>query len=174
MRRGPVEFRAHSVFRVEVVQVLVTGTLPDPHLTASGGQPVRAFHAMHVAILQHGQDAIPGVTQSQDELTAPAHLLAGIHGLAYPLGGGTPAADGPADPRVRVVEGRRDLIRSRTVSSIRVHGGSMVGCLVRRIASDRWMRTPGIFARVGVLDRGTVMMMSELGSSVRPCRSAAV
>jgi hypothetical protein len=65
-------------------------------------------------------------------------------------------------------------IRSRTVSSIRVHGGSMVGCLVRRIASDRWMRTPGIFARVGVLDRGTVMMMSELGSSVRPCRSAAV
>ena len=28
-------------------------------------------------------------------------------------------------------------IRSSTVSSTRVHGGSMVGCLVRRIASDR-------------------------------------
>ena len=109
MRRGPVEFRAHPVFLVEVVEVLVPGTLPDPHLAASGGQPVRAFHPMHVAVFQHGQDAIPGITQRQDELTAPAHLLAGIHGLAYPVGRGAPAADGPADPRVRVVEGRRDL-----------------------------------------------------------------
>ena len=70
---------------------------------------MRAFHAVHIAVLQHGQDALPRVTQSQDELTAPAHLLAGIHGLAYPLGRGTPAADGPADPRIRVVEGRCDL-----------------------------------------------------------------
>ena len=37
-------------------------------------------------------------------------------------------------------------IRSSTVSSTRVHGGSMAGCLVRRIASDRWMTMPGIFA----------------------------
>ena len=29
-------------------------------------------------------------------------------------------------------------------------------------------------ARVGVLDRGTVMTMSGLGSLIRPCRSAAV
>ena len=50
----------------------------------------------------------------------------------------------------------------------------MAGCVVRKIASDRWMTTPGIFARVGVLARGTVMTMSELGWSVRPCRSAAV
>jgi hypothetical protein len=42
----------------------------------------------------------------------------------------------------------------------------MAGCVVRKIASDRWMTTPGIFARVGVLDRGTVITMSELGSSV--------
>jgi hypothetical protein len=44
----------------------------------------------------------------------------------------------------------------------------MTGCAVRKIASDRWMTMPGIFARVGVLDRGTVMTMSELGSSIRP------
>jgi hypothetical protein len=65
-------------------------------------------------------------------------------------------------------------IKSSTVSSTRVHGGTMAGCVVRKIASDRWITTPGIFARVGVLDRGTVMTMSELGSSIRPCRSAAV
>ena len=50
----------------------------------------------------------------------------------------------------------------------------MAGCLVRRIASDRWMTTPGIFTRAGLLDAGTVMVMTELGSSIRPCRSAAV
>jgi hypothetical protein len=60
--RGPVEFRAHPVLLVEVVEVFVPGALPDPHLTTSGGQPVRAFHPVNVAVLQHRQDATSGVT----------------------------------------------------------------------------------------------------------------
>jgi len=50
----------------------------------------------------------------------------------------------------------------------------MAGCLVRRIASDRWMTTPGIFTRAGRFDAGTVIVMIEAGSSIRLCRSAAV
>ena len=52
MRRGPVEFRAHPVLLVEVVEVPVAGALPDPDLPSGGRQPVRAFHPMHVAVLQ--------------------------------------------------------------------------------------------------------------------------
>src|SRR5437868_1812563 len=36
---------------VEVVKVFVPGALPDPHLATSGGQPVRAFHPVNVAVL---------------------------------------------------------------------------------------------------------------------------
>src|SRR6185437_6637660 len=36
------------------------------------------------------------------------------------------------------------------------------------------MATPEIFARAGLLDAGTVMVMMALGSSISPCRSAAV
>jgi len=50
----------------------------------------------------------------------------------------------------------------------------MAGCLVRKTASERWITTPGTFARAGLLDAGTVIVMAELGSSIRPCRSAAV
>jgi hypothetical protein len=66
-------------------------------------------------------------------------------------------------------------MRSSTVSSTRVHGGSIAGCLVRRIASDRRMTRPGILARrPGWLAAGTVIVMSGLGLSIKPCRSAAV
>ncbi|MGH3228045.1 MAG: hypothetical protein ACRDOA_05620 [Streptosporangiaceae bacterium] len=54
------------------------------------------------------------------------------------------------------------------MSSTLVHGGSIAECLVRRIASDRWTTMPGIFIRPGRFDAGTVMLMSELGSSIRP------
>jgi hypothetical protein len=50
----------------------------------------------------------------------------------------------------------------------------MAGCLVRSIASDRWMTRPGIFARAGRFDAGTEIVIRELGSSIKPCRSAAV
>src|SRR5258705_14022822 len=50
----------------------------------------------------------------------------------------------------------------------------MAGWVVRRIASDRWMTMPGIFTLAGCLAAGTVIVMSELGPSIRPCRSAAV
>ena len=46
---------------------------------------------------------------ASDGLPAPAHLFARRHGQANPLRGSAPPADGPADPRVRVVESRRDL-----------------------------------------------------------------
>ena len=109
MRRGPVEFRAHPVLLVEVVEVLVAGTLPDPRLPTSGGQaragvPPGERSGIPAATRRH-----PRRRRAPRKLPAPAHLLAGVHGLAYPVGGGAPAADGPADPRIRVVEGRRDL-----------------------------------------------------------------
>jgi hypothetical protein len=69
---------------------------------------------------------------------------------------------------------RAASIRSSTVSSTRVHGGSMAGCLVLRMASDRWTTTPGIATRAGRFDAGTVTVMSGLGLSIRPWRSAAV
>jgi hypothetical protein len=36
------------------------------------------------------------------------------------------------------------------------------------------MTTPGIGVRAGLLDTGTVITMTGLGSSIRPWRSAAV
>jgi hypothetical protein len=50
----------------------------------------------------------------------------------------------------------------------------MAGCLVRSIAFDRWMTSPGTFARAGRLDAGTEIVITGLGSSIKPCRSAAV
>ena len=109
MRRGPVEFYAQPVLLVEIVEVPVTSALPDPRLSLRGRQPVRAFHAADIAGLQHGQDALVGAAERRRDLATPAHFLAGIHGVTYPVRGGTPPADGPADPRVRVVEAGRGL-----------------------------------------------------------------
>jgi hypothetical protein len=172
MGRGPVELHADPVLLVEVIEVPVACPLPNPGLPAGGREPVRDFYAADVAIFKKRQGAIIGITECGHEFAAPAHLLARVHRVAYPGRGGTPAPDGPADPRVGVVEGPR--MRSSTVSSTRVHGGNMVGCLVRRIVFDRCTTTPGIFCCAGCRRAGTVIVMTSLGSSIRPCRSAAV
>jgi hypothetical protein len=49
VRRGPVDFHAHSELLVEIVEVPVTRALPDPRLPAGRGQPVRALHPVDVA-----------------------------------------------------------------------------------------------------------------------------
>jgi hypothetical protein len=109
VRRGPVEFHAHSELLVEIVEVSITRALPDPRLPASCGQPVRALHPVDVAILQYRKRAAFGVAKCDRDLPAPAHLLASGHGNSNPISGGASAADGPADPRVRVIEVCRDL-----------------------------------------------------------------
>jgi hypothetical protein len=60
MRGGPVEFHAHAVLLVEVVQIPVAGALPDSRLPARHGEPVRALDPPDIAVLKHGQGAIPG------------------------------------------------------------------------------------------------------------------
>src|ERR1700722_2976480 len=90
VRGGPVEFYAHSEPLVEVVEVPVARVLPDPCLSTGCGQPVRAFHPVYVAVLQHRQRAIGGVAKRERDLPAPAHLLASGHGESDPIGGGAP------------------------------------------------------------------------------------
>ena len=100
----------HTPIRfIKVVEVPVPGALPDPRLPPRRGQPVRTLDPADVAVFEDGQNAVPGVAERQRNFPAPAHLLARIHGLAYPVCGGAPAADGLADPRVRVVEARCGL-----------------------------------------------------------------
>ncbi len=70
---------------------------------------MRPFHPADVAVLKQGQGAVIGIGKRHREFSAPTHLLTAVHSLTYPLGGGAPAADGPADPFVGVIEGRRDL-----------------------------------------------------------------
>ena len=109
MRRGPIEFRANPVLLVQVVEVAVAGALPDARLPTRRGEPVRAFHPVDVAVFQQGQRSFPGVGERQRKLPTPPHLLAGVHGLTNPVRRHAPAANGTADPRLRVVEGWRDL-----------------------------------------------------------------
>ena len=109
MRRGPIKFRADPVLLVKVVEVPVPGALPDPGLPASGRETVGSFHPANVAVFQQGKDSSPGVGERQSKLLAPPHLLAGVHGLTNSARRRAPAANGTADPCVRVVEGRRDL-----------------------------------------------------------------
>ena len=109
MRGGPVEFHANPVRLVQVVEVPVAGVLPDSGLPPCCGKPVRAFHPADVAVLEHGQGPVLGVTERQGDFPAPAHLLSGVHSLADPVRSGAPAADCPANPRVCVIEGRGDL-----------------------------------------------------------------
>ncbi len=120
---------------------------------------MRALDPADVAVFEDGQGAVVGVAERQRDFPAPAHLLARIHGLAYPVCGGAPAADGRQIHAYASSKLDAAWMRSSTVSSTRVHGGSMAGCLVRKIASDRWIKMPGIFTRAGVLDSGTVMVI---------------
>src|SRR5689334_4152337 len=66
---------------------------------------MRALDPANIAILEEGQGTVLSVTERNNNFPSPAHFLAGVHGLAYPVCGGASAADGPADPRVRVVKG---------------------------------------------------------------------
>jgi hypothetical protein len=109
MRGSTVEFHAHAELLEEIVEIPVARTLPDPCLPSRGRQSVRTLDPVDVAVLKQGQGPIPGVAECQGDLPAPTHLLAGIHRLTDPIRGGTPASDGPADPLVGVVKGRRDL-----------------------------------------------------------------
>jgi len=68
-----------------------------------------SFDAADVTVLQHRQDSLISAAERCRDLATPAHSLACLHGQAYPICGRTPTADGPADPRVRVVEVRCDL-----------------------------------------------------------------
>ena len=104
VRSGPVEFRAHPVLGVKVVEIPVTCPLPDPGLPPSRGQPVRAFHPADVTVFQHRQGTAIGVTERDRHLPAPAHLLTFPHGETDPVRSGTPAPYGPADPHVGVIK----------------------------------------------------------------------
>jgi hypothetical protein len=109
MRCCPVEFYAKPVFVIEIVQVSAARALPDSRLPSRGRQPMRTFDAADVAMLQNRQDSLIDAAKRRCDLAAPAHFLACVHSQAYPVCCGTPPADGPANPRVRVVEVRCDL-----------------------------------------------------------------
>ena len=155
MRRGPVEFRAHPVLLVEVVEVPVTGALPDP-------APVGERQAAHAGVPPGERSGIPAA----DKAPSPASPSASASSrrqrifLRASMAWRIRSAVVRLRPMARQIHAYASSkvgaiwIRSSTVSSTRVHGGSMAGCLVRRIASDRWMTTPGIFARLDVSTPG--------------------
>src|SRR5579863_7633553 len=127
MSRSPVEFRAHPVLLVEVVEIPVARAVPDSGLAAGHGQAMWEFDPVHIPVFQYRQCAAFAIAERYLDLTAPAHLLAGIHGQPDPGRGSAPAADGAANPRIRVVEGGcgRDEVKHRIFhpGARREHGG---------------------------------------------------
>jgi hypothetical protein len=135
---------------------------------------VRAFHPVDVAVFEKRQGALGGIAERHEEFRRQriflrASMAVRIRSAVVRLRPMALQIHAYASSKVDA-----SWMRSSTVSSTPVQGGSMAGCLVRRIASDRRTAMPGIFSLTGFLEAGTVMVMTGLGSSIRPCRSAAV
>ena len=174
MRGGPVEFHANPVILVEVVEVPVTDALPDSRLPTRYGKPMRTLDPADVAVSSTDKAPSSASPSAKSDLPAPAHLLARIHGLAYPVGGGAPAADGPADPRIGVIEGRCDLdeIEHRVLHpGARREHGRMPGPQdrIRPMDDDAGNLHSRRAPRCRDRDRDDGARLSS-----RPCRSAAV
>jgi hypothetical protein len=107
MSRGAVEFHAHPVLLVQVVQVTDTAAMPAPGLPPRHGQPVGPFHAADVPVLERGVDAVGGVLERSGDPAAPPHPRAPGERLAEQSGRGQPAAHSGRDPAVSVVEAPR-------------------------------------------------------------------
>ena len=110
---------------------------------------MRAFHPVDVAVFEQRQGALgtsPSATTSsrRQRIFLRASMAWCIRSAVVRLRPTARQIHAYASSKIGAV-----WMRSSTVSSTRVHGGSMAGCVVRRIASDRWMTTPGIFACAG-------------------------
>ena len=149
------------VLLVEIVEVPVAGAVPDPRLPPGGWQPMRAFHPADVAVFEYRQGALTGVAERDRDFRRQRIFLRSS------MAARIRSAVVRRRPMARQIHAyassnvSASWTRSSTVSSTLVHGGSIAGCLVRRIASDRWMTTPGIFACAGCRDAGTVIVMTR-------------
>src|SRR5271154_3469625 len=93
-RPGSVQFGAHAVFLVQVVQVPGGAAVPAPGLAPRCGQSVGAFDAVDVVAFQRGVHAVGGVVQGGGDPAAPADPWPGGQGAGEPGGGSEAAADG--------------------------------------------------------------------------------
>jgi hypothetical protein len=107
VRGGSVYLHARPVVLVEVIQVPIAGLLPDSGLPFCWWQAVRSLHAPDVTQFEQGEHAFAGVAERELDVAPPADPRAGVHRLAYPLRGLTPAPDGAADPVVCLAEASR-------------------------------------------------------------------
>ena len=124
----------------------------------AAGRPCGRSTRRDIAGLQHGQGA---ARRRRRAPSRPRYASAFSCGRPWrDVSGPRSCASRPMarrDPRVRVVEARRGLDEIKHGVLHAGAGREHVGCLVLRIASDRWTIMPGIFACAGCRDAGTVI-----------------
>ena len=176
VRGGPVELDAHP----DTPRRGCRGNyFPCPGLSAPAGER----QAARADVPRGARSGIPAPTRHHllHRRARRQSLDASASSCGRPWRGGS-ALRSCACGRWPVISTRTRRRRSaRNLDQVEhgiLHPGTWrehAGCLVCRIASDLWITRPGIFARrPGCLAAGTVIVITGLGPSVRPWRSAAV